>query len=84
MESVSADASIVQPEHGTTSTAGVPSQPEEITPRCFCGATVRTWSALLEQGFCSDEHYEEKAGKSAVGAFKYISHGRYEAEEAKQ
>ncbi len=27
--------------------------------RCFCGKSVQLWSGLLEQGFCSEDHYEE-------------------------
>lgn len=47
-------------------------------PSCFCGKGVRQWSALLEQGFCSEEHYEEKAGKSEATGAMYIAHGLYE------
>lgn len=57
---------------------------EIVLPTCFCGAGVRLFSSLLEQGFCSEEHYEEKAGKATVVASKYVAHGMYEAEEAKQ
>lgn len=54
---------------------------ETTLPRCFCGAGVRVWSSLLEQGFCSDEHYEEKAGKSEVTKSVYVAHGVYQTVE---
>lgn len=50
-------------------------------PKCFCGRGVRLWSSLLEQGFCSDEHYEDKTGTNAATKFRYVAHGVYQSTE---
>ena len=47
-------------------------------PECFCGKGVRLWSSVLEQGFCSEEHYTEKSGKTSATKVRYVAHGVYE------
>ena len=55
-----------------------PAAEENVMPECFCGKGVRLWSSVLEQGFCSEEHYTEKSGKTSATKVRYVAHGVYE------
>lgn len=54
---------------------------DAVIPTCLCGKGVRFWAASLEQGFCSDECYEAKVGKSEAVSAVYVAHGIYESTE---
>ena len=67
---------------GNIGAAGVPTQPEKVMPTCPCGKGVRQWSALDEQGYCSDECYYKGKVQSTTSA-RYVAHGIYESVEDK-
>jgi hypothetical protein len=55
---------------------------EGTVPRCVCGKFVRFYSAIKEQGYCSDECYGIK--ETAV-VQRYEGHGDYaDAKEDEQ
>jgi hypothetical protein len=50
-------------------------------PTCVCGKGVSLWSALDEQGYCSDKCYE-KVHPQIETKMKYVAHGVYEVESS--
>lgn len=85
MENLPVNPPVVQSDNGNTGTAGLPAKSEEVMPRCVCGEVVRYWSALLEQGFCSDRCYGEARGSTNDAPIvKYIAHGQYEVVESEE